>query len=238
VSEGNHAQHERDSEKGIEGAVEHVPEGDVEAADLPELVGFVAYEANGEDVQQALDNIKITCRVDGVDGARVESEVNKGEGNLHPVLVAWDAHTVWVQMRPVACVGLVLEVDEAAGVFVVLHDPTAPEVVDALLVSRRADDGNGMKVDCLLDSVRRRCGLAVDEGRVPLEQHLFEEVVHVFLGFDEALRHHLSGNSAHIVQVGIPELGSRLLLEPLLHHQQAEDNASLVLLSTGRCGRV
>jgi hypothetical protein len=34
------------------------------------------------------------------------------------------------------------------------------------------------------------------------------------------------------VEIGIPEFGVRLLLEPLLHHKQTEDDASLVLLSS------
>lgn len=44
-------------------------------------------------------------------------------------------------MRPKVCVGLVIVVDEAAWVLVVLHQPAAPEVRNALLVARRANDG-------------------------------------------------------------------------------------------------
>jgi hypothetical protein len=123
-------------------------------------------------------------------------------------------------MGPEVGVGLVLKLHEAGWVLVVLHNPAAPEVGDALLVARGADDGHSVQIDGFLDGVGGLSGLAVNQNGVTLEQHLFEEVVHIFLGFDNALGHHLASNSAHVVHVGVPELGGGLLLEPLLHHQQ------------------
>ena len=123
-------------------------------------------------------------------------------------------------MCPEVGVGLVLKLHEAGWVLVVLHNPSAPKVGDALLVARRADNGHSVQIDGLLDGVGGLSGLAVNQNRVALEQHLFEEVVHVFLGFDNALGHHLACNSAHVVHVGVPELGGGLLRKPLLDHQQ------------------
>lgn len=238
MRDGDHAEDKGDGEQGVQGAVEHVPEGQVEAADLVELVDLVADEAQGENVQQALDNIQVGVGVDGVDGARVQAQVDEREDDLHPVLVPGHAHAVRVEVGPEVGVGLVLELDEARGVLVVLDDPAAPEVRDALLVAGRADDGDGVQVDGLFDGVGGLGGLAVDEDRVALEQDLFEEVVHVLLCFDDALGHHLGGDGADIVQVGVPQLGRGLLLEPLLHDQQTEDDAGrLVLAARGRLVR-
>jgi hypothetical protein len=44
VANRNYAEYERHRKKCVQGAVEHVPEGDVETADLPELVDLVANE--------------------------------------------------------------------------------------------------------------------------------------------------------------------------------------------------
>jgi hypothetical protein len=135
VSECNHPQNEGYSEKGVQGAVEHVPERNVKPADFPELIDLITYKANGEDVEQTFDNVKISRGIDGVDGASIQGQEDEGEANLHPVLVPWHTHAVRVQVCPVACVRLVFVGDETTRIVVVLDHPPTPEVVDALLVT-------------------------------------------------------------------------------------------------------
>ena len=204
VTDGDHAEDERNSEERVQRAVEHVPEGEVEAADLPELVDLVADEAQREDIQQTLDDIQIGVCVNSINCACVQPQEDEREDDLHPILVSWNAHAVWVKMCPEVGVGLVLKLHEAGWVLVVLHDPAAPEVGDALLIARRADNGHSVQIDGLLDGVGGLSGLAVDQDRVPLEQHLLEEIIHVLLSFDNTLSHHLASDSAHVVHVGVP----------------------------------
>ena len=204
VAHGDHAQHKRYSEEGVEGAVEHVPERKIVAADFPELVDLVAHKAQSEDVEQTLDNVEIAVGIDGVDSTSVQAQKDERQGNLHPVLVTRHTHAVWVEMGPVAGVCLFVEGNKPRRVLVILHNPAAPQVRDALLVARGPDDGDGVYVDGLFDGIGRRRGFAVNEDRVALEQDLFKQVVEVLLGFDEVLGHHLGGRGAHIVQVGIP----------------------------------
>lgn len=231
VRDGDHAEDKGQGEQGVEGAIEHVPEGEIVAADLVELVYLVADEAQGEDVEQAFDDVEISVGVDGVDSTGVQAEVDQREDDLHPVLISRNTHAVRVEVRPEVGVRLVLVLHEPRRVLVVLHNPAAPEVVDGFLVARGANDGHSVEVDGLLDSVGGLGGLAIDEDRVPLKQDLFEEVVHILLGFDDALGHHFGGDGADIVEVGVPQLGGGLLLEPLLHDQQTEDHACRLVFS-------
>jgi hypothetical protein len=121
VSECNYAQNEGYSEKGVQGAVEHVPERNVKPADFPEFIDLITYKAKGEDVEQAFDNVKISRGIDGVDSASIQGQEDEGEANLHPILVPWNTHAVRVQVCPVARVCFVL-------------------VGDALLVARCPND--------------------------------------------------------------------------------------------------
>ena len=56
-------------------------------AGLPDLGQLVADEADGEDVEQALDEIEISVGVDGVDGARVQGQVDERDEELGGILV-------------------------------------------------------------------------------------------------------------------------------------------------------
>jgi len=79
---------------------------------------------------------------------------------------------------------LVLVVDEVGRVVLVLDQPAAPEVADALLVSGGADDAQRVQVDGLLDDVGGRRRVPVDEDRIPLEEDVVQEVVEIIFAFD------------------------------------------------------
>lgn len=166
VAEGDHARDEGDAEQRVQGAVEDVPEADVVAADLPELGALVGDEAEGHEVEDALDDVEVAARVDGVDGGGVEDEVEEREEDLDGVLVQGRAHPVRVEVRPEIGVGFAVPGDEVGRVRIVLDEPAAPEVGDAFLVARGADDTQGVEVDGALDGVGGFGGRGGDEDGV------------------------------------------------------------------------
>lgn len=87
VAKSDHSRDERHGQKGVKSVVEGVPETKVVFADLPELCNLVAEEAKSKNVEQAFDDIEITSRVDGVDGASVETEVEDTDEDLKSILI-------------------------------------------------------------------------------------------------------------------------------------------------------
>ena len=133
-------------------------------------------------------------------------------------------------------VALVLVVDEDGRVVLVLDEPASPEVADALLVAGRANDANLVEVDSLLDDIGGGCLLAVGEYGVSAEQDGVEEVVVVFLALDQGLGDDTTGDGAEGVEVGVPQLGDGLVLEPALVDEQGVDDASPVVLAARLLG--
>lgn len=78
--------------------------------------------------------------------------------------------------------------DKVGWVAFLLAQPAIPEVLDALLVSRRADYPQGMEVNCSLNDVGGSAFFAVLEDRVTLEEDMNEKMILIFLGFDTAHR--------------------------------------------------
>lgn len=60
--------------------------------------------------------------------------------------------------------------NEVGWVAILLAKPAVPEVFDALLIPRRSDDPQSVKVYSTLDDVSRYSLLSVDEDRIPLEK--------------------------------------------------------------------
>ena len=206
VRERDQAQDEGGREQGVEGEVEDVPEAEVVAADLPAFGGFVAEEAEGHEVEDALDEVEVAAAVDGVDGPRVEREEEQGEEDLHAVLIARRAQAVRVDVRRVRSRRLVRPRHEPARVPVVLHQPAAPQVRDAFLVPAAADHAQAVQVHRPLYRVRRLRLRPVHHDRVPLQQQRFEQVRLVLLLLDDLLRQHFARRRPHVVQVRVPQL--------------------------------
>ena len=87
VTNSDYAEDERNSKERIQRAVKHVLEGEVEAANLPELVNLVVDKAQREDIQQTLDDIQISVCINSINCACVQSQEDKQEDNLHLILV-------------------------------------------------------------------------------------------------------------------------------------------------------
>lgn len=82
------------------------------------------------------------------------------------VLVKGGTHPVGVEMVPEVGVGFAGPGDEVRRGGVVLDEPAAPEVGDAFLVSRGADDAEGVEVDGAFDGVGGFGGFGGDEDGV------------------------------------------------------------------------
>lgn len=86
-----------------------------------------------------------------------------------------------------------------------------------------------MQVNSTLNGIRRRSLLAIDDNAVSFQQHILQEVGHIFLFFDNAFSDYLTSHGSNIVHIGIPELESGLFLEPFLADQETIDNARAVV---------
>lgn len=160
---GYHPGDERDAKQGVERAVKHVPEPNVEPPHFPELRTLVRHEAQCHEIQYAFDDIQVAVAVDGVDGHRIQDKIEDREENLDGVLIDWGAHPIRVEVRPEPRVAFAGPGNEVGGVGVVLDEPTAPEIGDAFLVAGGPDDGERMEIDGSLDGVGGIGGLAVGE---------------------------------------------------------------------------
>jgi hypothetical protein len=109
--------------------------------------------------------------------------------------------------------------DKVGWVAFLLAQPAIPEVLDALLVSRRADYPQGMKVNCSLNDVGGGAFFAVLEDRVTLEEDMNEKMILIFLGFDNSLRYDLTSCSSKLMEFGIPQLLLCLALKPSQRHE-------------------
>ena len=199
VAEGDHAGDEGDGEEDVEGAVEDVPEAEIVPAHFIELADLVAGEAEGEDVEEPFDDVQVAGRVDGVDGASVEAEKDDTNDDLDDVLVHGHAHAIWVEVRPVVRVRFAFVLYEAAAVVGVLHQPSTPQVGNALLVAGASDEAHGMKVDCPFYGIRRLSVHAVYNDAVALEQDRLHEVRHVLFILNYVLSNDLAGARAQFV---------------------------------------
>lgn len=79
---------------------------------------------------------------------------------------------------------LVIIVDKERWVVLILHEPAAPEIADAFLVSRRANDSNCMQIDSFFDDIDRRRRDAVCNIRVSTQEHRVQKIRRVFLFLD------------------------------------------------------
>jgi len=107
-------------------------------------------------------------------------------------------------------------------------------------------------IDGTLDYIRGMCLFAVDRYGEPLKEDILHEMVLVFFALDavedcsvgilisgrtckalHSLCNHVSRSNACIVQLGIPWLVLRLLLEPAADDEQTINYTVLVLLAAG-----
>lgn len=186
VSEARHAQGKGDGYHGVEGAVEGAPEGEDVVAGLPELEDLIADEGEREEVEEHLCAVESAARVHRVDGEGVQAQVHDGQEEARHVLVDGSAHAVRVHVHDEAAVIAALVVDEDVGVVLVLAEPALPEVLEALLVTRRADYAQSVEVDGLFDGVGGVCRGAVDDHREAVEEHAVEKVRDVVFILDAA----------------------------------------------------
>lgn len=70
---------------------------------------------------------------------------------------------------------------------IILDQPAAPEVVDAFLVARRANDTERMEVNGTLDDIGGFCGLIGDNEGIAFEEDVLEEVRLVFFELDATM---------------------------------------------------
>jgi hypothetical protein len=74
--------------------------------------------------------------------------------------------------------------DEIGRISLLLTQPAIPKIFDTLLVSRRADNPQSMKVNSALDDIGGIAFLSVNKDGVPLEQNMNKEMILVFFRFD------------------------------------------------------
>lgn len=166
VAQGDHPRDEGDAQEGIQGAVKHIPETNVIPSHLPEFGALVRDETKGHEIQYPLHYIQIPRRIDRINRRREQHQIQKREEDLDGVLVKGRTHPIRVEMVPEIRVGFSRPGDEVGGGGVVLDEPAAPEVGDAFLVARGADDAEGVEVDGAFDCVGRFGGFGGDEDGV------------------------------------------------------------------------
>jgi hypothetical protein len=188
VGEANEAQDKRGREKRVQESIKGTPESQNLVSGLVDLDHLVADKSNGEQIEQNLGRVEIARWVDRVDGHGVEGEVHDGEKHLRSILIHGGTHAIRVKVHEKAGVGLVLVIDKDGRIVFVLNKPASPEVANALLVARGANDPDVVKVDRLFNHIGRRGWRAVGEDRVSPEQHSMEQVIRVLLRLDAAER--------------------------------------------------
>lgn len=142
------------------------------------------------------------------------------------------SHAVRVEMNPEVCVVFVMVGNEIGRVTLFLTEPPTPEILDTLLVSRRAYDSQSMEIHGSLNDVGWCSWFSVQDDGVPLQQGVLHEGVLVLLGLDtesivssnffrqiwtlllHALCSDLTCQRATQVQIRFPEFGLCLELEP------------------------
>ena len=169
VRQGDEPEDERGGDQTVEYAVESGPEIDDGKPGFPDLGDLVKHVPQCKGVEETLDNVELPAGVDAVHRQRVQHQVGEADQHLRPVLVHGGAHAVRVEMGPEARVVLVVVLDECRRVVLVLHQPAAPQVVDAFLVARAADDPKRVQVDCLFDHVGGLGRFVVDDDRVAFQ---------------------------------------------------------------------
>lgn len=188
LGDGHEPEDKACHDERIQCVVERIPKAEDVVTGLPELGELVQDEAKGEDVQDDFDGIEAAVRVEGREHNRVQGEVDDGDEHLGSVLVHGGAHAVRFEVSEQAGVRLVLVVDKGGRVVLVLHQPAAPEIVDALLIARAADDAQRMQVDGLLHHIGGRRRRAVHQDAVPLQQNSMEQEVGILLFLDAVVR--------------------------------------------------
>lgn len=94
---------------------------------------LITNETKGEYVNQSFHSVEITSGVDGIDGAGVQSQVDKGEEQLGGILVHGRPHAVRIKMGEETRIITMGEFDEGGGVIFVLNQPSLPEIAYAFL---------------------------------------------------------------------------------------------------------
>lgn len=184
VPERYHPHDERACEQSIHGVVEDRPERQIEPANFVKFAELVENEAKREEIQDDLNNIEITSRIDGVDRSSVQPQIDERYDDLHSILIPRNSHTVRLEMCPVGRIGLLVVADEASRILIVLYKPATPEVRDTLLITGRANDAQSVQVYCLLDCVDRSRVFSIDQDRETSEQDMLEKVRDVFFALD------------------------------------------------------
>ncbi|TLS26982.1 hypothetical protein PpBr36_04011 [Pyricularia pennisetigena] len=162
LAKGEETNAQADHQQPIENAIQSIPEPQDAIARLPDLGDLVANETERKEVHETLDDIKFAGAVDRADGARVQAQIDEGNHKLGCVLVDRGAHAIGVHVDEEAGVSLVMVVNKVGGIILILNQPTAPQVTDAFLIARGADDAQGMQVDGAFNDVGRGHILSID----------------------------------------------------------------------------
>lgn len=158
---------------------------------------------------------------------------------------------------PVVGVGTAHVLDEAGRISFLLAVPPSPEIIDAFLIARRANDSERVEVDCSFDHIRWRGFLAIQENRESPQQCFFHEKVFILLGLNStvqvsidfwpdklsgigslhSLRDDLASKSPTVMELCVPELCVSLGLEPSQTDQQTEQYACAIVVAASLLGR-
>lgn len=155
-------------------------------SDFPQLIRFVADKCQRHDVKNGLDNVQVSGGIDCVHNDGVEHKIDEREDDHAHILIERSSYAIRMKMDPEVGIVLVLVLDEIGRVTLFLAEPAVPEVLDAFLVARGADDSQRMEVNCTLNDIGGTGVFPVSEDRVAPQQALFEQELLVFFGFDTA----------------------------------------------------
>jgi hypothetical protein len=184
VTQGDDSCNQTRRKKSIQNEIEDIPEPDIKSPYFPELAEFIAQEPSSEDIKDDFNDVEISSRIDRVNCAGIKSQIDEREDDLCGILVNGRAHAIGVNVSPVVCISFLLVLYELRGIIFILYEPSSPEIIDALLVSRRTRNSKRMKINCSLNDIRR-CGLLpINQNRISLKKHILQKVIVILFRFN------------------------------------------------------
>lgn len=136
MTKSNNSRDQARSEERVEQEVKHIPEANVKPPYFPELTGFIAKKAKGENIKHDLNDIQISSWIDSINGSGIQPQIDERKDDLRGILVNRRSHPIRINMCPVTRIIFFLIVDEVARVVFILYQPSPPKIINAFLISR------------------------------------------------------------------------------------------------------